>query len=300
MWMQSVERPQCRMWMPMIMPKYFMSQLALVSMLPSTSMSLQSPPPLEPGGDIGDLDYATPCIVHHSHKNLFLSIFDWSANMTQSGRGHTDYCFVLKREPSQGLIEVHKCVRGGVESSFMHRHYGRIRWIWDTHSLSNDECRDEILCRTGISLLSVKSSLHPLARSKSSQEFFYSLLEKNWDRIRILHISQHDQYTKIGDTRWSRILSSPVKNKLESFRFLVNPHAFQSDLPRILRSYSAHGFFNNSAPMLTEFETSNTHCSKSFFPYLRTFSADFIFVTFGFDVGHFLDALRHYEPFWRG
>ena len=150
--------------------------------------------------------------------------------------------------------------------------------------------------RTGISLLSLRSSLQPLAitRSKSSREFFYSLFEKNWDRIRILHISKNLLYelnTEIDETRWSRILSLPAKN-LKSFRFLLYPQAFPSASPPVLRLNSA-GLFNNSAPMLTEFETSNTHCSTSFFPRLRTFSADFISVTPDFDVGQFLDALGH-------
>ena len=136
-------------------------------------------------------------------------------------------------------------------------------------SMGNDEWRDEILRRTRISLLSVRSSLQPLAISKSSREFFYSLFEKNWDQIQIVHISQNllfDGYTKIDETRWSRILSSPAKN-LESFRFLVNPHAFPPDSSPIFRSNSA-SLFNISAPMLTEFETSNIHCSTSFFPQL--------------------------------
>lgn len=34
-------------------------------------------------------------------------------------------------------------------------------------------------------------------------------------------------------------------------------------------------YFNNSAPMLTEFETSNVHCWTSPFHHLRTFSANF-------------------------
>jgi hypothetical protein len=162
----------------------------------------------------------------------------------------------------------------------------------DALSMGNDNWRNEILRRTGISLLSVSGIQQPLGRSKSSREFFYSLLEKNWDRIRLLHISHDEQpvnmHGKIDEIRWSRILSSPAKH-LESFQLSVSKNAFPSGSPRILRSNSA-GLFNNSAPMLTEVKTSRVHCSTSFFSHLRTFSMNFQFSEF--NVGEFLDVLR--------
>ena len=165
----------------------------------------------------------------------------------------------------------------------------------DALSLGNDKWRNEILRRTGVSLLSVKGIQQPLGRSKSSREFFYSLLENNWYRIRLLHISHDEQpvglHGEIDERRWSRMLSSPAKH-LESFQLLVSRNASPSGSLCILRSNSG-ALFNNNAPMLTEITISNIHHSTSFFPHLRTFSANFRFNEF--DIGEFLDALNLLE-----
>ena len=130
-------------------------------------------------------------------------------------------------------------------------------------NLGNDERMHEILRRTGISLLSVRGTKRPFGRSKSSREFFYSLVKKNRNRIRVLDISQSSrhsfQQTKIDETRWSEILRSSAKH-LKSFRLSVTESAFPSGSLCILRSNSA-GVFNNSAPTLTEFEISNAQPS---------------------------------------
>ena len=54
-------------------------QVALVSILPSTSMSL------EPRNDIGDGDSAIPVLspILKLHDDLFWSIFNWNANMAE-------------------------------------------------------------------------------------------------------------------------------------------------------------------------------------------------------------------------
>jgi hypothetical protein len=254
-------------------------------------MSLQSSLPLERRKDIGDGYFAIPVSspILKLHDDLFWSIFNWNANMAEDKS-------IFLSEP-RALTTTHQssqvCQRWRRIILYASSLWGNLLDL-DMLSMGNDEWRDEILRRTGVSLLSVRSTLRPLAGSKSSREFFYSLFEKNWDRIRTLYISQNlinlvfDGYAKLDETRWSRILSSPAKN-MESFRFLVNPQAFPPDSSPILKSNSA-GLFNNSAPMLTEFEISTIHCSTTFFPHLRAFSADSVF---GFDVGQFLDALRH-------
>jgi hypothetical protein len=85
------------------------------------------------------------------------------------------------------------------------------------------------------------------------------------------------------------MLSSPAKH-LESFQLSVSKNVSSSGSLCILRTNSG-ALFNNSAPLLTEVKTSNIHHATSFFPHLRTFSANFPFTEF--DVGEFLDALRH-------
>ena len=257
-------------------------------------MPLQSSLPLEPRKYIGyggsAISVSSPILK--LHDDLLWSIFDWNADMTEDKPRAFPY-FSHRQALTTTLQSSRVCQRWRRILLYASSLWGKLLDL-DTLSLGNDEWRDEILRRTGISLLSVRSSLQPLRESEHCREFFYSLFEKNWDRIRMLHISQvtgYDRYTSIDEARWSRILSFPAK-KLESFRFLVDLHEFMSESPRILRLNPA-GLFNNDAPMLTEFETSNTCCSTSFFPHLRIFSADFISVTSDFDVGQFLDALRH-------
>ena len=255
-------------------------------------MSLKSCPPLDPEKYAGNGETVCPDPVSPPvlmlHDDLLWSIFSWIANMKPPRKS------IFFPEP-RALTSTCQCsqVCQNWRRILLHASslWGNVLDL-DALSLGNDNWRNEILRRTGISLLSVSGIQQPLGRSKSSREFFYSLLEKNWDRIRLLHISHDEQpvnmHGKIDEIRWSRILSFPAKN-LESFQLSVSKNAFPSGSPRILRSNSA-GLFNNSAPMLTEVKTSRVQCSTSFFSHLRTFSMNFQFSEF--NVGEFLNALR--------
>jgi len=161
-------------------------------------------------------------------------------------------------------------------------------------SLGNDEWRQEILRRTGFSLLSVRGIKRPSGRSKSSREFFSSLVEKNWDGIRLLHTPPcSDQNTKIDEIRWSKILSSLAKH-LKSLRLSVTGYAFPSDSLCIPRSNPA-SVFSNSAPILTGFEISNMYCSTSSLPHLRTFSVKFWLAKVGPNIYEFINASETHE-----
>jgi len=185
-------------------------------------MSLQkSSLPLQPRKYIGD---GSPILK--LHDDLLWSIFDWNANMTED-KPATIFFFPKTRALTTTHQSSQVCQRWRRILLYASSLWGNSLDL-DTLSLGNDQWRDEILRRTGISLLSVRSSLQPLAitRSKSSREFFYSLFEKNWDRIRILHISKNLLYelnTEIDETRWSRILSFPAKNSEVISIFVVPP-----------------------------------------------------------------------------
>jgi len=128
-----------------------------------------------------------PCT--HASRRFLWSIFSWIANMKQprtstffpEPRALTSTCQCSQVCQNWRRILLHA-------SSL----WGNVLDL-DALSLGNDNWRNEILRRTGISLLSVRGIQQPLGRSKSSREFFYSLLEKNWDRIRLLHISHDEQ-----------------------------------------------------------------------------------------------------------
>jgi hypothetical protein len=144
-----------------------LSQLALVSTLSSTSMSLQSSLPSEPGKGIGDGDSVIP-VSSPIHDDLLWSIFDRNANMIQD-EPRTITLFPELRALTTTRQSSQVCQRWRRILLYASSLWGNLLDL-DTLSMGNGEWRHEILRSTGISLLSVRSNFW---LQESTFQFFH-------------------------------------------------------------------------------------------------------------------------------
>ncbi|KDR71298.1 hypothetical protein GALMADRAFT_159509 [Galerina marginata CBS 339.88] len=113
-------------------------------------------------------------------------------------------------------------------------------------SQKTDHWRDEVMTRTGQSLLSVTGSVQP--DDEATRDFFHSLMTFHWPRIRTLELSVFADF--IDSSAWDIFWEEPA---LHLEKFILQHHRNAGSIVR--HSGDRRSLFANQAPSLRSF-----HC----------------------------------------